>query len=144
MSKAASTGMQRHLPMIQGIAIGLLVITATPSAILCAALLMPTILAMMADRLHGRPVGRTVLLFGLAGACGPEMTLWRSGRGMEGAIALATDVHTLALSWSFQAGGWLLAQILSLGICFYVETMARIEITALEKRRAATAAQWPD
>jgi hypothetical protein len=33
---------------------------------------------------------------------------------------------------------------LSLGICFYVETMARIEITTLEKRRAATAAQWPD
>lgn len=144
MSKATGAGMQRHLPMIQGVAIGVLAIMATPSAVLCLALLMPTLLTMVADGLPGRPVGRAVLLFGLAGACGPAVALWRSNRGLDGAIALATDPHTLALSWALQAAGWLVAQSLPLAIGYYQEAMARLEIGELERRREKTAAQWPE
>ncbi len=137
-------GLQRHLPMLQGVILGALAILATPSAVLAVVLLLPTAMAMAADRLPGRPVGRTVLLFGLAGACMPLSLLWRSGHGFDAALALATDLRTVSIGWAAQAAGWLVAQLLPIVIGLYLEAEARAEIALLDRRRAATAAEWPD
>jgi hypothetical protein len=151
MSRAASPlprrpggALQRHLPMLQGVVLGALAILATPTAALAVVLLLPTAMAMASDRLPGRPVGRAVLLFGLAGACFPMSLLWRSGHGFDGALALATDLRSLAICWSAQAGGWLVAQLLPIAIGLYLEAEARTEMALLDRRRAATSAEWPD
>ncbi len=127
---------------LQGVACGVLFIVATPTAVLGVLLLMPTLLSFVADREQGRAVTRAVVLFGFAGSCAPFVSLWHTAHGMEDVWLLITDIRTLAIAWSAQALGWLLAQILPFFIGLIGEAKIRMEIARLQKRRDALAEEW--
>jgi hypothetical protein len=129
----------RWLPALVG-AIGVAV--APPTALLAAVLLLPAVMAWIADTTPGRPSVRAVLLFGLAASCGPFDLLWRSGHRLETAVTLIGDLRVIALAWSAQAGGWLITQLLPLAISVWLETEARTDMARLERRKHALAEEW--
>ncbi len=93
-----------------GLACGAVATLATPTALLGATLLLPTLLVLVAAPAPGRPVARCMALFGLAGALPALATLWRGPGGMGMAVAEACDIGALATAWAAQAGAWLLAE----------------------------------
>ena len=127
---------------LQGLVCGVALLVATPSALLAGVLLLPTVMAWMGDRQPGQPTARAVLLFGLAASCQPLDLLWRAGHRMEDAVVLITDVRTLAIAWSAQAGGWMLTQLLPLLIGFFVEAQANIVAQRLQKRLESLQEEW--
>lgn len=129
-------------PWLQGVACGVLLIVAAPTALLGAALLLPTLLAMLAENQPGRPVARAVLLFGLAGACAPFNLLWHGSHRLADAMLIAADIRVLAVAWSAQAAGWLLSQALPLLMAAFIEAKTRITIARLQKRREQLWEEW--
>lgn len=129
---------------LPALACGLVILFARPTAMLLLIFLLPSAMALVSDRSPGRPVARAVLLFGLAAACHPLDILWRSGHRMEDAMALATDLPTIATAWAAQAGGWLLTQLLPIVMTAALEAQARAEAARLAKRRADLLEEWGD
>lgn len=141
-AKVASQPARGGLHWIHGLVGGAALILATPTMALLAVLLLPALLAAVVDTRAGRPSVRAVGLFGLAGACAPLAELWRSGHQMDEALALGSDLRTIALCWSAQAAGWLATQILPLIIGSVLEAKARLNIKRLEQRRAVLLEEW--
>lgn len=142
-ARAAKAGTGRRLlPMAQGLLLGALVILATPTAVLLAVLLLPTAMSMLVESTPGRPATRAVALFGLAGACMPLDALWRSGHDFGTTLVLATDIRTLAVGWSAQAGGWLLTQLLPFAVGLVLQARSGAEQARLRRRREAIEAEW--
>ncbi len=127
---------------VQGLVCGALVTLATPTALLGGVLLLPTIVVYFLDRTEGRPTLRAVLLFGLATAVRPLLTLWTGGHSMELSVTLLSDLATPVLAWSAQGGGWLLAQVVPLLLRVTLDAQARLEITRLRAERARLAEEW--
>ena len=137
-----NAGGMRISTWLQGVACGMLFILATPTAVLAMCLLMPALLSFVADREPGRPVTRAVLLFGSAGSCAPFVALWRTSHGMADMWLLVGDIRTLAIAWSAQALGWLIAEILPFLMGLIGEAQTRIEINRMQKRREALMQEW--
>lgn len=127
---------------LQGAVFAAVVTLATPTAVFAAILLLPSLMAAIADPTPGRPVGRAVLLYGLAAAAPEAAALWRHGNDIGTALRLALDVPTLAWCWAAQAGGWLLTQALPLVIHAALDARAARQAAALEKLKAAHEAEW--
>jgi hypothetical protein len=140
MPGADRSAQARH--WASGLACGIVFLAATPTALLTGILLLPTVMGVLADRQPGRPCARVVLLFGLAGACQPLNVLWRSGQQIDAAWALALDIHTLAIAWAAQAGGWMLTQILPILIGLAMEAQIGLVAQRLVRRRDALRAEW--
>lgn len=115
---------------------------APANAALAAMLLLPTAMAGIADREAGRPTARVVLLFGLAAACAPFDALWHTAGRLPAAMALATDIRTLAIAWAAQAAGWLLTQLLPLLIGTWAERQTQAQINRRANRKAALLQEW--
>ena len=128
----------------QGVVFGLFVIAslARPTGLLLTVLLLPSLMAGLADHRPGRAILRAVILFGLAGACWPLERLWSAGHTLENAFVLASDVSVIAIAWSAQAGGWLLAQIVPMVIDAGLEARVSQKQAELETRRAILLAEW--
>jgi len=123
----------------------LVLVFATPSAILATVLLLPTAMAWVADRQPGHPTARAVLLFGLAASCQPLNLLWRAGDQLGDAILLGSDIHGLAVAWAAQAGGWLLTQTVPLALGRLADAKANVVLGRLRRRQADLLEEWrPD
>ncbi len=119
-----------------------LVIFAAPSAVVIVILLLPTALARAGDSSPGHPLTQAVLLFGSAGAVPCLDQLWHLGNRLPEAIALATDMHTVALCWALQAAGWLLGQTIPIAIAAITRGEIARQRATLEQRRATLEAEW--
>ena len=133
---------QRSLVWLQGLVCGALATVATPTALLVAGLLAPVGLALFLDRVPGRPVVRTVLLFGLAGGIGSLRALWGAGHSVSIALALLGDPAALLPAWGAAAIGWLLAELAPLGVRMGLEIACRSRIGQLRAARARYEAEW--
>ena len=87
-----------------GLLTGAVATLATPSAVLLAALLAPSIAVCLLDTRPGRPALRPVLLCGLAATIHPVMALWQGGHTMQVCMSLAGNTSVLATAWAAQAG----------------------------------------
>lgn len=139
--RTAKQRLGRCLPAL-GIAIGIAI--APPTAALAAILLLPTMMAWVADANPGRPTVRAVVLFGLAASCGPFDVLWRSGNRIDTTIMLISDLRVIALAWSAQAGAWLMTQLLPLVIAMWLEAETRLALARLQTRHQALKHEWAD
>ena len=117
---------------------------APPTAVLATILLLPAMMAWVADASPGRPTVRAVVLFGLAASCGPLDMLWRSGNRIDTTIMLISDLRVLAIAWSAQAGAWLTTQLLPLGIGALLEAETRITLARLQARQQELMSEWVD
>ena len=127
---------------MQGLVCGALVTLATPTALLGGVLLLPAIIVYLIDDTEGRPALRAVLLFGLATALRPMLTLWTGGHSVSVSLSLLSDFATPAVAWSAQGAGWLLSQAIPLLVRVALEAQSRLEIARLRAERAKLAEQW--
>jgi hypothetical protein len=139
---ARPPGQARSLLWLQGLLCGMLATLATPTALLLALLLAPGLAAVVLDRVPGRPVARAMLLFGLSATVWPLETLWKSGHTIEAASAIGLAPPTLAVAWSAQAGGWLLAQLAPLLVRLALESTTLSRKLRLRAWRTRCAAEW--
>jgi len=95
---------------------------------------------LVLDRLPGRPVGRAVLLCGAAACVGPLMTSWQVGSGAG--FALLSDPGIFGPAWAACAGGWLLTQLLPIGIRGLLEAASLSRSAWLRSERERLLREW--
>ncbi len=130
----------RGLVWMQGLACGACVAVAPAACGLLAVLLAPAVLVLLFERTPGRPVARAVLLCGSAACVGPLMTVWQAGSGT--ASALLTDPGVFGSAWAACAGGWLLSQLLPIGIRGILEAASLSRKAQLRAERERLAKAW--
>jgi hypothetical protein len=120
----------------------LLVIFAAPSALVATILLLPSLLVRAVDSTPGHPLTQAVLLFGCAGAFPCLNQVWHLGNRLPEAVALGTDIRTVAVCWALQAAGWLLGQLIPFAVAFLTRREITQHRTGLEQRKAALQTEW--
>lgn len=133
---------QHSLVWLQGLLCGALATVATPTAVLLGVLLGPALLAMLLDREPGRPTGRSVALFAMAGSVAPLKTLWMAGHSMTVATGLLSDTQIIATAWSAAAAGWLLAQLTPIAVRTALEALSLARAVRLRGERSKLVEAW--
>lgn len=139
---AARAGPARGRFYLAGLACGAAVALATSSVLLAAALLLPGLLAWLAERAPERPMARAMLLFGCAGALPSLAALWSGPGDLWTAVDAALDPHALARAWAAQAAGWLAAELLPVAGRLIADTTAARRVRLLRAERARLADEW--
>ncbi len=125
-----------------GLACGAGVVLAAPSMVLAAVLLLPSLLAFVADRDPGRAAARSVAVFGIAFALAPALALWRGGGGMDACLDVLSNFTALPLAWSAQAGGWLLSELAPLLVRLALDAHAAARTRRLRALRRRYEEDW--
>lgn len=139
---ASPAGGGQRLIWAQGLACGTLVALVPGIALLLGVLLAPALVALALDQEAGKPVARSVFLCALAGAIGPVRALWAAGHGVNAALVQLTAMSAPGIAWAAAAGGWLLAEMLPLGLRLGLETMARARLVGLRAAQARLREEW--
>lgn len=132
----------KSLIWVQGLLCGGLATLATPTALLVAVLFLPPLIAGVVDRQPGKPVARSMALFGFCGIVGPVLSLWATGHTITGASQLATDPNNLMKAWGMAAAGWLLAELAPVAVRAILEAMTLSRTSGLRAERARYQADW--
>jgi hypothetical protein len=132
----------RSLTWLQGLLCGALATLATPTALLVGVLLLPAIVASVLDRQPGKPIARSVGLFGLCGVIGPVRSLWTAGHTIEVATVLAVDLDNLLFAWGGAVAGWLLAELAPVAVRAVLEANALAKTARLVGKRAEYEKTW--
>ncbi len=128
---------------LQGLACGTCVALAPGPSMLVGVLLAPAIAMLMVDRTPGRPAARAVLLCGAAASVGPLTMLWRMGGANTGnSLAMLSDPAVFSGPWAACAAGWLLTQMLPIGIRVVLEATSLSRAARLRAERERLAAEW--
>jgi len=99
-------------------------------------LLAPGLLALLFDRAPGKPVARTMLLFGLGGSVDPVRAAW--GMGFDRAI----DGGGLTTAWALAALGFMLTQAIPMVVQTIVDQKSAARAAELRQTRAQLVADW--
>ena len=137
---AAAKENGRGIIWVQGLACGACAAVAPMASAMLIVLLAPAIVALLVDRQPGRPVGRAVLLCGSAACVGPLMTFWQMGGGAGFALLSETSVYGPA--WAACAAGWLLTQLLPIGIRGVLEAASLTRTARLRAERERLVRDW--
>jgi hypothetical protein len=132
----------RSLLWLQGLLCGLGAAFATPTAVLGSVLLAPGLAMLMAERTPGRPMSRTMLLFGAAASVGPVQSLWSGGHTVALALSEVSDIAGVGLAWAAAAVGWLLIELAPVVVRLALEASARAETKRLQAELATLEAEW--
>ena len=141
-STGRPAGGGRSLVWLQGLLCGGLVACAPATALLLGLLLAPAFVMLAVERRPGRPVARTMLLFGASAAVFPTIALWNAGHSVDAAFALAADPRTLAIAWAAAGGGWLLTELLPVAMRLALASAALARKRRLRALRDRCAAEW--
>jgi len=132
----------KPLMWIQGLLCGGLVAMLPPTALLLGVLLGPALVGLFLDPHPGKPIARSVLLCTLAASVKPVRMLWAAGHTMVASMALATDADIIGTAWAAAAAGWLLAELLPVGVRVVLEAISLRQAARLRVVRAALAEEW--
>lgn len=127
---------------LQGLLCGGLAACAPATALLLTVLLAPALAMLAFERKPGRPVTRTMFLFGLSATVFPILALWNVGHTVDAAFTLATDPRTLAIAWGAAGGGWLLTEIVPIMMRLVLVSALRVKRQRLHTMRDRCAAEW--
>ena len=142
-AKGAPAGRRAgSLRWLQGMGCGLVLAVSPASVLLLAGLMAPLAPALLSDNAPGRPVARSVALFGAALSIGPVMRLWRGGGGVEDALALLGDVGVLGSAWAACAVGWLLAELAPVLVRVALDRTDHAQEAALLAARRRIEERW--
>lgn len=72
----------------------------------------------------------------------PLRTLWTAGHTMATASALAGNARIVGIAWSAAAAGWLLAEILPIGIRAVLGTLSLARAVRLRLERERLVEAW--
>ncbi len=132
----------RSLIWVQGLLCGALATLATPTALLVGVLFLPPLIAGVVDHQPGKPIARSMALFGFCGIVSPVLNLWAAGHTIAGASRLATDLTNLMQAWGMAAAGWLLAELAPIAVRAILEALALSRASSLRAERARYEAEW--
>lgn len=102
-----SEGGGGSLIWLQGLACGGMAAIAPMAVLQIALLLAPGLLSLLTERQAGKPVTRSMLLFGLAASVEPIRQAWALGGPTWDRAA---DGNAIIFAWAAAAFGWLLAR----------------------------------
>lgn len=139
-AKAAAAPASRM--WLLGVATGLLLVTAAPTALLAAILLLPAGVVWLADRSTSHGVARIVLVAGLAAAMAPMTRLWSGGAGWTLAAEILSDVRTPALAWTAEGAAWLAAVLAPLFVRLMLDLGAAAQSARLRAARRTLEEDW--
>lgn len=125
-----------------GLACGVLVMLAAPTAAVGVVLLLPALLTLALDRLPGRPVGVIVLIAGGAMALAPLLALWRGGGDWPVARDLLAHISTPAAAWAVQGAALLAAELAPVVARLAMELRVTAQAAALRAARARLVGEW--
>lgn len=130
----------RSLVWMQGLACGACAAVAPAACGMLGILLGPAIVALLLDRIPGKPIARAMLLCGAAACVGPLMTVWRTGSAT--AMSLAGDFSVCGPAWAACAAGWILSQILPIAIRGVLEASSLSRTAKLRAERERLLNVW--
>jgi hypothetical protein len=130
----------RGVVWMQGLACGACAAIAPAACWMLVVLLAPTIGALVLDRAPGRPVARAVLLCGAPACVNPLIALWQAGT--DTGLALLSDTGVLGVAWAAGASGWLLSQLLPIGIRGILEAASLTRTARLRAERERLLKAW--
>jgi hypothetical protein len=133
---------QHSMVWLQGLLCGAMATLATPTALLLGVLLGPALLAVLLDHEPGRPRARSIALCSMAAAIDPLRTLWTAGHNIAIATALLSNVRVVGMAWSAAAAGWLLAEIIPIGVRAALEGVSVARASRLNAERAKLVETW--
>jgi len=133
---------QHSLVWLQGLLCGAMATLATPTALLMGVLLGPALLAILLDHEPGRPRARSIALCSMAASIDPLRTLWTVGHTIATAMALLSNIRVVGLAWSAAAVGWLLAEIIPIGVRATLEGVSVARASRLNAERAKLVETW--
>ncbi|HEY6440906.1 MAG TPA: hypothetical protein VIY55_12860 [Acetobacteraceae bacterium] len=133
---------QHSLVWLQGLLCGAMATLATPTALLMGVLLGPALLAILLDHEPGRPRARSIALCSMAASIDPLRTLWTVGHTIATAMALLSNIRVVGLAWSAAAVGWLLAEIIPIGVRATLEGLSVARASRLNAERAKLVEIW--
>ncbi|HSZ90924.1 MAG TPA: hypothetical protein VK822_16300 [Acetobacteraceae bacterium] len=133
---------QHSLVWVQGLLCGAMATLATPTALLLGVLLGPALLAILLDHEPGRPRARSIALCSMAASIDPLRTLWTVGHTIATATALLSNVRVVGIAWSAAAAGWLLAEIIPIGVRAALEGVSVARASRLNAERAKLVETW--
>lgn len=137
-----SVGSSARVMWAQALALGLSTALAPALTVLCLVLLLPGIAAWCLDSVHGRPMGRAVLAFGIAGALTPIWSQIRHDPTMQGMLANGVDAHALGIAWGMAGAGWLIGQAAQFAVMLHQRSEASTRIRQLQTYRSALETDW--
>ena len=130
------------LRWLQGMGCGLLLAVSPATLLLLGGLMAPLVPALLSDSAPGRPIARSVALFGAALSIGPVLRLWRAGADTAGALSLLGDVGVLGAAWAACAVGWLLAELVPVLVRVGLDQHDHGQEAALRTARRRYEEQW--
>ncbi len=127
---------------VQGMLCGAAVALATPAALLIGVLLLPGLAAIVLDRLPGRPVARTVLLYALAASLSPITRFWTQGHDMPTSVALITDPAVFGVAWMAGALGWTVCELAPVAVRLALDARSVTRAVWLRGKRRELEEEW--
>jgi len=135
----ALTGIVLPIALVVGV-IALLASGALPA--LC--LFLPALLWLCTEQEPGRPMTRTLLLFGLVGAWDSLDAFWHVGAPRPADWISMLDIRALTRAWVAQAMGWLLAEGLALLMAFQADREIGRARQSYQAEISQLRAEWGD
>lgn len=86
-----------------------------PTTVLFYGCMLPTFVAAIVDRHPQKTAGMTIGALNLAGSVPAWLELWQRGNGIDHAIALLLQPHTLLMAYAAAVLGW--------GLYFYIPSL---------------------
>jgi len=128
--------------VLPGVLLGGVIALAICGALPTLSLFLPTVLMLCLEQEPGRPMTRTLLLFGLAGSWDALVAFWRVGGQLPVDWMRLLDLYILARAWLAQCLGWLLAEGLTLLLVYLADRQAVQIRRSAHAEIGALAAEW--
>lgn len=115
---------------------------ATPTFVVVAVGMLPTVAALIVDRGPGKYAARCVGGLNLAGVAPYVALLWQDGHTLHGALAIVSDVFAWLVMYSAAALGWLLYLGMRPLVATFLEIRARQRVAELRAYQEALVREW--
>jgi hypothetical protein len=135
-------GVNGLIILLMGLALGGLIALSPDIALPLVVLLLPGLLVLILDRTPGCAAARAILLFQAAACVRPVMEAWYRCAGIDGCMGYLAEWPTVLRAWLAAAAGWVLIQLLPLGLKVLEDHRLRVRRTVLVARRKALADEW--
>lgn len=130
------------LLLLLGVIAGLVVSMTPDIALPLAILLLPGLIYLVVDRSSGWAVARTILLFQAAACVRPISQSWFECAGIDSCMSMLADVAVILRVWLAGAVGWIVSQILPLGLKLLNDMRLQRYRAEVERRRLQVKTEW--
>jgi hypothetical protein len=137
--KPAKKGFQPQLLGLFGFVVAMLFLSTT---IFLAIAMLPTFVAVLADRTRHKYKAITVGAMNLAGCAPFLLSLWMHGNGVPAAIGLVTNPQTIIVAWLAAAVGYLIDWSMSGIVATVMVQRSAGRLREIQKRQAELAERW--